>query len=1143
MSLKSLFQIDFNNISYSNDFYSIYKGKDEINKNPVIIKKIKFKNDFNEKMINDEIKNIRLLNLSFNSHHYINHYIEDHNLFIIFENYECNLDNFIKDKKFSIEDIQDIISQLNNSFKLLYDKNLFHLNINSSTILIKKENNKNIYLLSGFGFQKIKQKYLINETPSEDLFYIPPEIQLNLSNNLNKADLWSIGILLYYLYFNKFPFQNNKEYLNFISNKNNTKLKINSNNEDLNDLIENLLICDPCKRISWEDYFNHKFFNNGFSRIYYDNYEIEFEGFFKNYKKYKGKEYDLYGNLEFEGEYDNNENRWTGKIKEYNKYGYLKFDGFYSNGNKIGKKYNKKGVLILDGECDKDGKKIKGKEYSNNNGKLIFEGDYKEGIRWNGEGIEITKLIDFEGKYINGIRIGKEYYDNGKLKFEGDRNGKGIEYYYKSSEILFEGNFRNNCRWNGKGKEIDIIEGNGKGFEFDKYGKLQFEGEYKDGKKWKGKEYYEDEENKIHFEGEYKDGKKWKGKVYDRYGDLVFDGEYKKIYYYNRLMKKQLYFKRQRYKSSVDIVDINNWKDGIIFDNDNNKGNGFGKKYDDNYLIFEGEFKNYKRLKGKEYDSYYKNFIFEGEYKNNLRWKGKIFDEFEGEIRNGNKKFYIYIPFIKNKKDYRIYKININDNNEKIYFANMDDVKFILIKEIPKYKYNIELIKKYLEIYKLLISEIKFETFIELFDYKDNYYIVVENYNESLKKFIDKFKVKLPNELIYQIIIIFYNIIKYFDEKKLIFNFLNPENFLYNEKKLENINIILNFNYFLNKCLFDYNEPKLIKNKNNIYDYNAPELYIPDNKNITNKINIWSLGILIYEMLFHQYPNIKYKRQLKENNILSDLIIKMLEIDPEKRISYNYILEMPFFKQIINDDNKNADLKLNIFLIGNDYVGCNSIAGSLAYNIPFLSNVATSCLSFRQKTIYKNNLKIHLNIWNSCGKDMYWGITNIFLKKNKGLVLLVYEINNYAIDTLINRYNKIEDKKDLIFCICRNKIDIINYNISSLNEEKKIEEFRLKNKINFYFKISCKTYEGIEEMINKLIDYYLKMYHYNNENENENNENIENENNENENNEKENNEKENNEKENNKNENNKNENNKNRNNKNKNNKNGKCLII
>ena len=252
MSLKSYFQIEFNNILYSNNYYSIYKGIDKITKNQIIIKKIKFNEDFDKKLINNEIKNIRLLNLSFNSHHYINHYIEDHDLFIIYENYENNLDNYINNKKFSIEEIQDIISQLNNSLKLLYDKNLFHLNISSYNILIKKENNKNIYLLSDYGFQNIKLKNLINETPSEDLFYIPPEIKLNSSHNLNKADLWSIGILLYNLYFNKSPFQNNKEYLNFISKKNNEKLKINSNNEDLNDLIENLIISDPIKRISWD---------------------------------------------------------------------------------------------------------------------------------------------------------------------------------------------------------------------------------------------------------------------------------------------------------------------------------------------------------------------------------------------------------------------------------------------------------------------------------------------------------------------------------------------------------------------------------------------------------------------------------------------------------------------------------------------------------------------------------------------------------------------------------------------------------------------------------------------------------------------------------------------------------------------------
>ena len=52
----------------------------------------------------------------------------------------------------------------------------------------------------------------------------------------------------------------------------------------------------------------------------------------------------------------------------------------------------------------------------------------------------------FEGRYINGIKwIGKirEYHENGKLKFEceyinGEINGKGKEYY-DNGDLLFEG--------------------------------------------------------------------------------------------------------------------------------------------------------------------------------------------------------------------------------------------------------------------------------------------------------------------------------------------------------------------------------------------------------------------------------------------------------------------------------------------------------------------------------------------------------------------------------------------------------------------------------------------------------------------------------------------------------------------------------
>ena len=110
-------------------------------------------------------------------------------------------------------------------------------------------------------------------------------------------------------------------------------------------------------------------------------------------------------------------------------------------------------------------------------------------------------------------------------------------------------------KWNGKGYDengkviYELINGNGKVKEYDNYGKLEFEGEYLDGKRngkgkeyslgqltfdgeylkgrktGKGKEYYFD--GKISFEGEYLNGERHgKGKEYDGDGNIEFEGEY-----------------------------------------------------------------------------------------------------------------------------------------------------------------------------------------------------------------------------------------------------------------------------------------------------------------------------------------------------------------------------------------------------------------------------------------------------------------------------------------------------------------------------------------------------------------------------------------------------------------------------------------
>ena len=96
---------------------------------------------------------------------------------------------------------------------------------------------------------------------------------------------------------------------------------------------------------------------------------------------------------------------------------------------------------------------------------------------------------------------------------------------------MFEGEYKKDLKWNGKGYDPDgkmvyeLIDGNGKVKEYDENGNLEFEGEYINGERnGKGKEFNFD--GLLIFEGEYLNGKRnGKGKEYNN-GKIIFEGEY-----------------------------------------------------------------------------------------------------------------------------------------------------------------------------------------------------------------------------------------------------------------------------------------------------------------------------------------------------------------------------------------------------------------------------------------------------------------------------------------------------------------------------------------------------------------------------------------------------------------------------------------
>ena len=187
---------------------------------------------------------------------YYNYEDEENNIFIL-ELCDTDLSKLLKEKKtFTSAEILSIMEGLNKSFKYMNDNNLVHRDIKPDNILIKyidSSKTKFIPKLTGYMLSRELREGRANTfvgTPH----YISPEI-LQEKEYDNKCDLYSIGVMMYNLYFGSFPFKGMKQ------EKDEPKSKV-CEDKVLDDLLNKLLVYDPEKRISWDEYYKHPFFNS-----------------------------------------------------------------------------------------------------------------------------------------------------------------------------------------------------------------------------------------------------------------------------------------------------------------------------------------------------------------------------------------------------------------------------------------------------------------------------------------------------------------------------------------------------------------------------------------------------------------------------------------------------------------------------------------------------------------------------------------------------------------------------------------------------------------------------------------------------------------------------------------------------------------
>jgi serine/threonine protein kinase len=150
--------------------------------------------------------------------------------------------------------------QIADGLQYLRDKNIIHRDLKPHNVLITSD--RKTLKIADFGFAKMIGSDTLAETMCGSPLYMAPEILLKKPYT-SKADLWSVGVMLYEVLCAKHPFKSvesivdlvhkvEKDEIQFPSSANISQLGI--------DLLKRLLKKDPHQRIGWTEFFNHRWF-------------------------------------------------------------------------------------------------------------------------------------------------------------------------------------------------------------------------------------------------------------------------------------------------------------------------------------------------------------------------------------------------------------------------------------------------------------------------------------------------------------------------------------------------------------------------------------------------------------------------------------------------------------------------------------------------------------------------------------------------------------------------------------------------------------------------------------------------------------------------------------------------------------------
>ena len=194
-----------------------------------------------------------------------------------------------------------------------------------------------------------------------------------------------------------------------------------------------------------------------------------------------------------------------------------------------------------------------------------------------------------------------------------------------------------------------------------------------------------------------------------------------------------------------------------------------------------------------------------------------------------------------------------------------------------------------------------------------------------------------------------------------------------------------------------------------------------------------------------------------------------------KNINYNNIIykDPKTSIEILGEELQNSDFNFKIIVIGNSGVGKSCLSLRASKNIFKEDFISTVGFEFFNYNVQINNKKIKLQIWDTCGQEIYRSLISGFYRSTE-LAIIVYSVvdkKSFNDIEIWLKQLKTHGSPDCKVFLIGNKIDLPNRLVSSE------EGINCKNEHDFecYMETSAKNYININELfVNCAMALYKK---------------------------------------------------------------------